>query len=470
MRLTSFAMRILLAALICACLQTTAPALLIEDAPLVLDASRNEQVITVPSDNLHPVKLQLTLFTPNGSGPFPLAIMNHGSDGSIGAKLNPRNRSPLAVGYFLSRGYAVALPMLRGYAGSEGMVEIRGCDPATVGIDDAKDIYAIIEHLSTLSIIDSRNIVVAGQSFGGWNTLALGTLKHPWVKGLINFSGGMLVSTCSNPEYSLAAAAGQFGARTSVPSLWFYGENDKLFPVSLWRAMFERYTAEWGPAELVDYGVFKDNSHMMLGYKEGLAIWVPKVDAFLAKVGLPNTPVYPQYLPISFPQPSNYAAIDDVNAVPYLDDKGRENYGNFLARPLPRAFVVAPDGTAAATDGGVDPLDRALKLCRQKASNCQAYAMNDYVVWVRPTEAPKQAGAAAIDDVDVVPYLNEKGRQGYRRFLAMKKPRAFVIAPNGSWSASSGKDPASGALQACGKTNEGCRVYAVDDEVVWAQE
>ena len=51
------------------------------------------------------------------------------------------------------------------------MIEIRGCDPATVGIDDAKDIYAIIEYLSTLSTIDSRNIVVAGQSFGGWNSV-----------------------------------------------------------------------------------------------------------------------------------------------------------------------------------------------------------------------------------------------------------------------------------------------------------
>lgn len=469
--MTLTALRILLAAFMCAWLQTAASAQLIEDTAIKLDASRNEQIITVPSDNLRPVKLELTLFTPKGSGPFPLAVMNHGSDGSKSSKLNSRNRSPLAVGYFLSRGYAVALPMLRGYAGSEGMVEIHGCDPATVGVDDAKDIYAIIDYLSTFSIIDSRNVVVAGQSFGGWNTLALGTLKHPWVKGLIIFSGGMLVSTCSNPEYSLVAAAAQFGSHTTVPSLWFYGENDKLFPVSLWRGMYERYTAEWGPAELVDYGIFKDDSHMMLGYPEGLAIWVPKVDAFLAKVGLPNTPVYPEYLPISFPQPSNYAAIGDVNAVPYLNDRGRESYQKFLARPLPRAFVVAPNGNAAASDGGVDPLGRALKLCRQKASDCQSYAMNDYVVWTRPAETAKKAGFATIDDVAAVPYLNENGRQGYEKFLTMKKPRAFVIAPNGSWSAATqGKDTVASALKACGKSSNECQVYAVDDEVVWKRE
>jgi hypothetical protein len=69
-----------------------------------------------------------------------------------------------------------------------------------------------------------------------------------------------------------------------------------------------------------------------------------------------------------------------------------------------------------------------------------------------------------------VPYLNEKGRQGYQKFLTMKKPRVFVIAPNGAWSASAGKDPVASALKACGKANNECRVYAVDDEVVWKQE
>ena len=468
--MTPTTLRILLAAFICAWLQTAASAQLMEDTAINLDASRNEQIITVPSDNLRPVKLELTLFTPNGPGPFPLAVMNHGSDGSISAKLNPRNRSPLVVAYFLSRGYAVALPMMRGYAGSEGSLEIHGCDPATVGIDDARDIYAIIDYVSSLPAIDSRNIVVAGQSFGGWNTLAFGTLKHPGVKGLINFSGGVLMSTCSNPEYSLAAAAGQFGAHTTVPSLWFYGDNDKVFPVSTWRAMYDRYTAEWGPAELVAYGIFRDNSHFLIGRPEGLAIWVPKVDAFLARAGLPNTPVYPEYLPVSFPQPSNYAAVDDVSAVPYLNERGQEYYRKFLARPMPRAFVVAPNGIAAAADGGLDPLGRALTLCRQKTGDCQAYAMNDYVVWTRPAETGKRTGFAAIDAVAAVPYLNEKGRQGYQKFLTMKKPRAFVIAPNGSWSASSqGKDPVASALKACGKADNDCRVYAVDDEVVWKQ-
>ena len=57
---------------------------------------------------------------------------------------------------------------------------------------------------------------------------------------------------------------------------------------------------------------------MLHDYPEGMAIWVPKVDSFLARVGLPNHPVNPEYLPSPVPPPTHYAAVDDVDAVPYL--------------------------------------------------------------------------------------------------------------------------------------------------------
>ena len=78
----------------------------------------------------------------------------------------------------------------------------------------------------------------------------------------------------------------------------------------------------------------------MLSSYEGLRIWTPKVDAFLAKIGLPSKPIYPQYMPIAVPPASNYAPLSDVDAVPYLNDQGRELYRKFLLEPLPRAFAL----------------------------------------------------------------------------------------------------------------------------------
>jgi hypothetical protein len=68
-----------------------------------------------------------------------------------------------------------------------------------------------------------------------------------------------------------------------------------------------------------------------------------------------------------------------------------------------------------------------------------------------------------------IPYVNEGGRAGYVRYLAMRKPKAFAIAPNGAWSASAqGPDPIAASMSACGKSQPGCRLYAVDDQVVWS--
>lgn len=83
---------------------------------------------------------------------------------------------------------------------------------------------------------------------------------------------------------------------------------------------------------------------------------------------------------------------------------------------------------------------------------------------------PAETHFAALDAVTALPYLNEAGFQGYRKFLTIPKPRAFVIAPDGGWTYSArGFDPLAVALQTCQVKHQSCRLYAVDDVVVWAK-
>jgi dienelactone hydrolase len=430
----------------------------------------NEQVLQIPTGGNDPVDLQVTVFTPDGPGPFPLAVLNHGSaaHGQPPAEM-PRYRTTFSADYFLSRGYAVVLPMMRGFAGSGGKLQARGCDYESYGLNDAADIRAVIDHMVKQSYVDGTRIVVGGQSFGGWNTLALGSLNLPHVKGLVNFVGGMRASDCNRSDETLIAAAGDFGARTAVPSLWFYGDNDRLFSRPTWRGMYDRYTKAGGRAELVAFGKFLDDSHEMLSSYEGLRIWTPKVDAFLARIRMPSAVLYPQYMPIAAPPPSRYAVVGDVDAVPYLTDQGRELYRTFLKKPLPRAFAVATNGTASFSYAGFDPLLLALDHCQKSGHPCRLYAVDNDVVWSRPTPEPAPGKFAALSDVAAVPYLADKGRAGYRTFLTMRKPRAFAIAPDGGWDAASlGLDPLAFALDHCGKFHQGCRLYAVDADVVWS--
>ncbi len=435
------------------------------------EAPMNERVLRVPGDPERPVMLEVTLYTPHGAGPFPLAVMNHGAFGDKSPRLNPRYRFTYSAYYFLSRGYAVALPMMRGFAGSGGNVEHHGCDLTALGVGNAKDIRAVIEYLRAQPYIDGDRVVMAGQSFGGWNTLAFGTLNYPRVKGLVNFVGGVKPSDCTAPERAMAFAAEYFGSHTRTPSIWFYGDNDKVFSVSAWRTLYDRYTASEGKAELVAIGKFMDDSHNMLGFPESLAIWGPKVDAFLEKVGLPNKVVYPEYLPTPFPPSSNYAKIDDIDAVPYLSDQGRQLYQRFLKKAMPRVLVLAPNG-GWTSSGGLDPVGKALADCHKQSSICQLYAVDDYVVWTRPTPAPAPTHFASLQDQTAIPFINEVARRTYQeRFLTARKPRAFVIAPDGAWSLSAGgADPLATAMETCSKTHTRCQFYAVDNDIVWPEQ
>lgn len=87
---------------------------------------------------------------------------------------------------------------------------------------------------------------------------------------------------------------------------------------------------------------------------------------------------------------------------------------------------------------------------------------------------------ARLADVNAVPGLDDRGRAGYRDWLEKQKPRTFVLGRDGTWNSSWGlqppnpvdpKDPTERALRHCKQQGRGpCKVYAVDDTVIWQQE
>ena len=110
--------------------------------------------------------------------------------------------------------------------------------------------------------------------------------------------------------------------------------------------------------------------------------------------GQPAAPSVPANRQPGQPAPlaTGFAAIDDVDAVPYLTERGRKVYQEWLKYPLPRAFAIAPNGyfwqTATTRpkdpDMPVDPSERALLGCERAAKRpCKLYAVNNAVVWVK---------------------------------------------------------------------------------------
>lgn len=91
-------------------------------------------------------------------------------------------------------------------------------------------------------------------------------------------------------------------------------------------------------------------------------------------------------------------SLDDVDAVPGLDERGKAVYRDWLTRRPPRAFVIASDGRFNATWGAkplnpadpVDPAERAMLQCQRAGrSGCTLYAVDVRLVY-EPAVAPSR--------------------------------------------------------------------------------
>lgn len=386
-----------------------ASSLLVTPAPadaVVLDAAMNEQVVMVPATfGGSTAELETTIFKPPGEGPFPLVIMNHGK--ALG---NPRNqnrdRFVVLSREFVKRGYAVVIPMRKGFSKSTGDYIDRGCDMTAHGQTQADDLQSTLDFLRTQPWADHERILVAGQSYGGLTALAFGTRAYPGVKGLINFAGGLKMhgGDC-RWQQALVQAFATYGGKTTLPSLWFYGENDHHFGPDLAQRLHNAYVNAGGNARLVAYGAFKKDAHGMSGSRDGVKIWWPETEKFLRELGMPTDTVLALDNEVKIPK-TEYAAIDNVDAIPYLRGSAREQYRVFLTKSTPRAFALSPTGAWSWAEDGDDPVEQALADCQKNSSQpCKLYAVDDHVVWAgdQPAATAVASAPSAAPDTPATP-------------------------------------------------------------------
>jgi hypothetical protein len=166
--------------------------------------------------------------------------------------------------------------------------------------------------------------------------------------------------------------------------------------------MHAAYTLAGGQGKLVEFGPFKHDAHGMLASRDGEKIWLSETEQFLQQVGMPTKVLYEVPEP---PQPprTDFAKVDDVDAVPFLTDNGRRAYREYLTKLTPRAFAVSPTGAWTWAEEGEDPESRALSTCSAKSNQpCKLYSIDDYVVWNegRMDQADKAAMTASLSPVD----------------------------------------------------------------------
>ncbi|MDB5800378.1 MAG: hypothetical protein JWL63_1317 [Rhodocyclales bacterium] len=240
--------------------------------------------------------LEMTLFTPLGNGPFPLVIFNHG-DVSLepeDIRRQVRFRDMFMAREFLALGFAVAEPARPGIGRSSGIysaypLAYSGSSALDKGELHAREVFAAVEYLRTLPQIDADNIVLSGQSAGGFAVIVVGMTKPspPWLKAIVDFSGGRTDSPMGKVSTALLKpmidAFGEAGKTTQVPELWIFAENDSRYSADTIRASHVAFTQAGGQAELLLYPPSKGDGHFVYHEPEK---WRDGLRQFMQRVGL----------------------------------------------------------------------------------------------------------------------------------------------------------------------------------------
>ena len=256
-----------------------------------------EEIWAIPSA----VPMLAYVIRPTGEGSFPLLVINHGV--SLDAK--ERSFFPViefrdAAIWFARQGYVVVAPVRPGYGATAIEIPERGLfglffsgvgNCSDVNFRDAGLAIAaldrwVIEYMSLQPFIKRDEVVVVGQSGGGWGAIALASQNPPSVRAVIGFAAGRGGHFNGKPNNNcapdnLVEAAAQFGRTARLPMLWIYANNDSYFGPELTKRLRTAFQAAGGNVEYQLLPDFGEDGHFMIDSADAVQLWAPLVSEFL---------------------------------------------------------------------------------------------------------------------------------------------------------------------------------------------
>ena len=245
------------------------------------------------------------ILRPEGVGPYGAIVLNHGSPVSAEDR---RNESPdlllHTAAIFARRGYVVVLPLRRGFGATGGEFaedagSCRNPDYRRGESAAADDVMAAYDYARTLPYVDSSRMILAGQSAGGVASIfAAGARTPQGLVAVLAFAAGRGGNPTRNPGVPcavepLARVFDELGKSVKVPVLFHYAENDQFFNAQTSRLWYERFTAGGGRAEYVLQPAFGKDGHYIFSEDSGVRYWLPAVERFLARNGVPFEAMVP---------------------------------------------------------------------------------------------------------------------------------------------------------------------------------
>jgi pimeloyl-ACP methyl ester carboxylesterase len=238
-----------------------------------------------------PVRLETVIFKPNGAGPFPLAVINHGSTGrGRDPALEKQTWFAADLAEFLNeRGWMVAFPQRRGRGKSDGLYDegfsenrklgyacdaelsLRGADRALDDVD------AAIAALRLRPDVAPLPVLIGGQSRGGVLAVAYAGLHPAQIFGVINFVGGWLGESCGSAS-AVNQALFERGAHYGRPTIWLYGQGDTFYSIAHSRNNFADFEKSGGQGTFFEFSAVPNPGHFVFRDPE---LWSGPIGKYL---------------------------------------------------------------------------------------------------------------------------------------------------------------------------------------------
>ena len=238
-------------------------------------------------------RLEMTLMFPKGTGPFPVAVFNHGDLDMDTPQRRRQHRfvDRVVAREFLQLGWAVAFPSRRGIGLSEGNYPLQNFhisdgDATYKARVHAQDILPALDYLKTHADLDASRILVTGQSAGGYSTMHIASMNLPGVVGAINFSGGRTDKAGTGEagflNKTMVRGFAEFGKSSRLPMLWVFAENDSRYTANTIRASHQAFIEAGGKATLSLSPPIQGDGHYIHQRPE---LWRQALRNYLAEIG-----------------------------------------------------------------------------------------------------------------------------------------------------------------------------------------
>src|SRR3954471_3635165 len=245
-----------------------------------------------------------TILRPEGKGPYGAVILNHGVAGSEAERRRESASIFIeAASVFARRGYVVVLPLRRGFGatGGEFAEDAGPCRNPNYRHGEtaaSDDILAAYEYTRSLPYVDGSRMILAGQSAGGVASIYTAARAPQGLVAVLAFAAGRGGNPARNPGVPcaiepLARVFDDLGKSVKVPVLFHYAENDHFFNAQTSRLWYDRFTAGGARAEYVLQPAFGKDGHYIFSEDSGVRYWVPAVERFMAKNGIPFEAMVP---------------------------------------------------------------------------------------------------------------------------------------------------------------------------------